>query len=261
MLIFDWLPEIGLAFFAGMLICIEAGFRIGLRKAAKAPEESDGGTGAIEAAVFALFGLLLAFSFSGATGRLDTRRAMIVNEANAIGTAYLRIDMLPDADQPAMRDLFRSYLDSRIAVFGSSATLEEVLRELDRGAELQSRIWSGALASIKSDPSLLPARVQIIPALNEMIDITTTRKIAMFTHIPVLVFALLVGISLISALIAGYAMSKRRKGTRSVFHMLMYAIVVSITLYVVLDIEYPRAGLVRLDEADRALIELRESMH
>lgn len=260
MMIFEWLPEVGLALFAAMLACLEIGFRVGLRKAAKDPDEGDGGTGAIEAAVFALFGLLLAFSFSGATGRLDVRRAMIVNEANAIGTAYLRIDLLPDADQPALRELFRTYLDSRIAVFGNSTTLDEVLSELERNAELQNKIWSGAIASIKGDPTLLPARMQLIPALNEMIDVTTTRKIAMLTHLPGLVFALLVAISLISALLAGNAMSKRRKGKRSVFHMVMYALVVSITMYVVLDIEYPRTGLIRLDEADRALIELRESM-
>ncbi len=260
MMIFEWLPELGLALFVAMLASLEIGFRVGLRKAAKDPDESEGGTGAIEAAVFALFGLLLAFSFSGATARLDARRAMIVSEANAIGTAYLRIDLLPDADQPAMRDLFRMYVDSRIAVFGNSATLDEVLRELDRGAELQNKIWSGTMASIKSDPTLLPARALIIPALNEMIDITTTRKIAMFTHIPGLIFALLVAIALISALLAGYAMSKRRKGKRSVFHMVMYALVVSITMYVVLDLEYPRAGLIRLDDIDRALIEVRDSI-
>ncbi len=75
------------------------------------------GIGPIEASVFGLLGLLLAFSFAGGTSRLDTRRQLIVEEANAIGTAYLRLDLVAVANQPEMRRLFREYLDSRLRVY------------------------------------------------------------------------------------------------------------------------------------------------
>jgi hypothetical protein len=254
------IPMIAPAFFTAMVLCLEIGFRIGLRRSEKFPDEGNEGTGAIEAAVFALFGLILAFSFSGGMGRLDDRRAQIVQETNAIGTAYLRIDLLPEADRPALRDLFRKYVDSRIAVFGDNSTFEGVMAEFDRGAAIQNEIWTKAVASVQSDNTMLPTRALVIPALNDMIDITTTRKMAMFTHLPDLILWLLIAISLITALLAGYAMSKRRKGVRSWFHTMMYALVVSLTMYVVLDLEYPRAGLIKLDDIDRALIELRATM-
>src|SRR5271168_4292723 len=86
--------------FLGILICLEIGFRIGLASSRKNHELAYEGTGTIDAAVFALLGLLLGFSFAGAMSRFEARRELIVREANAIGTAYLRIDMLPSNDQP-----------------------------------------------------------------------------------------------------------------------------------------------------------------
>ena len=84
--------------FVGMLVCLEVGYRIGSYGVERHQELEHEGTGAIEAAVFALLGLLLAFTFGGAMTRLETRRELIVQEANAIGTAYLRLDVLPAAD-------------------------------------------------------------------------------------------------------------------------------------------------------------------
>jgi hypothetical protein len=71
----------------------------------------------VEGSVFGLLGLLVAFTFSGASSRFDTRRHLIVEETNAIGTAYLRLDVLPSTVQPALRDSFRRYLDSRLAIY------------------------------------------------------------------------------------------------------------------------------------------------
>jgi len=260
MIIIHYLALLAVLFLAAMVTSLEIGFRFGLRRAARHPEEGDEGTGAIEAAVFALFGLILALSFSGGMTRLDNRRAMIVQEVNAIGTAYLRIDLLPAADQPALRELFRKYVDTRVAAF-QNTTLEGVLADIDRGTAIQNEIWAKAVAAVNTDNTMLPPRALVIPALNDMIDITTTRKVAMFTRLPGLILGLLIAISLISALLAGYTMSKRRKGVRSWFHMVLYAVVVTMTMYVVLDLEYPRAGLIRLDEIDRAMVELRDSMH
>jgi len=97
-----------------------------------------------------------------------------------------------------------------------------------------------------------------LPALNQMIDINTTRTIALHTHLPTLIFALLVCVALLSGLLAGFAMAERR--TRSWLHMLLYAAVISLTIYAVLDLEYPRFGLIRLQSADQALKDLRDSI-
>ena len=96
---------ISLVLFAGMLVLLDVGRRIGLRKLAADPEGAHIGTGTVDGAVFALLGLLIAFTFSGAATRFDERRNLIVQEANDIGTAYLRVNLMPDGAQPAMRDL------------------------------------------------------------------------------------------------------------------------------------------------------------
>jgi ABC-type glycerol-3-phosphate transport system permease component len=248
---------ISILILVGLIACLEAGFRLGRRNAASNPERAYEGIGAIEAAVFALLGLLLAFSLSGATSRLEKRRALIVQEANAIGTAYLRLDLLPPAEQPAMRQLFREYLDLRIGVYEAIAdTAASARKQLDAVA-LQQEIWTRAI-SATGQGAEQPARLLLLPAMNEMIDVTTTRAVALNTHLPSAVAILLVAITLLSGVVAGYAMSRR--GARSWLHLLLYAVVVGATLYMVLDLEYPRSGLIRLDAADTALYKLRDSI-
>jgi len=103
--IFASLLAVGL--FLGMLILAEVGRRIGMRRLAQDPEGAEAGVGVVDGAVIALVGLLIAFTFSGAAARFDTRRQLIVEETNDIGTAYLRLDMLPVDAQPALREKFR----------------------------------------------------------------------------------------------------------------------------------------------------------
>ncbi|MHB8877567.1 MAG: hypothetical protein ACYC8T_28075 [Myxococcaceae bacterium] len=103
--------------FLGMLLLLDAGRRIGTRRLALDPEGAVAGGGTIDAAVFGLLGLLMAFSFSGAGARLENRRKLIAAEANAIGTAWLRLDLLQPDAQPALRDDFRRYVDSRIETY------------------------------------------------------------------------------------------------------------------------------------------------
>ena len=105
------------ALFVGMVLLLEIGRRIGVRRIADDPEGAQVGIGAVNGAVFALLGLLIAFTFSGAATRFDERRNLIVQETNDIGTAYLRLDLLPPIAQPALRDLFRKYLDARLEIY------------------------------------------------------------------------------------------------------------------------------------------------
>ena len=112
--------ELAIALFFTTLLCWELGRRIGRRRAAADPEGWQAGTGVIDGAAFGLLGLILGFTFSGAAGRLDVRRHYVIDEANAVGTAYLRVDLLPDAAQPALRDAFRRYLDARLAAYAAA---------------------------------------------------------------------------------------------------------------------------------------------
>jgi hypothetical protein len=247
---------ISIALFFGMVVCLEAGFRLG-KSAAQRTDTAHEGTSTIQAAVFALLGLLLGFTFSNGISHLDHRRDLIIQESNAISTAYLRLDLLPANRQQEMRQLFRQYLDSRLAIYEKLPDLKAAEQESQRGAQLQQEIWSRTVANSHDDPTQNIARL-LLPALNDMIDVTTSRNIALHTHLPPLIFGLSICVALLSGLLAGYEMAKRRN--RSWFHGILYALVIAITIFTVVDLDYPRFGLIRLSAADNALLELRDSI-
>jgi hypothetical protein len=244
--------------FFSMLLLLDIGRRVGVRRLASDPEGARTGTGTVDGAVFALLGLLIAFTFSGAASRFDARRALIVEEANNIGTAYLRLDLLPASAQPALRDSFRRYVESRLEVYRKLPDLEAVKVELARSTQLQGDIWSQAVAAGRLEGAPPAATILLLPALNQMIDITTTRTMATQMHPPVVIFVLLFGLALASALLAGYGMAGGK--SRNWIHMLGFAAVMAVATNVTLDIEYPRLGLIRVDAFDQVLVDVRDSM-
>ena len=247
---------LALGVFAGSLGCWEVGRRLAARRRAA---DGDGpGMGAVEGAVFGLMGLLLAFSFSGAMSRWDTRRELIVEETNDIGTAWLRLELLPAAAQPELRELFRRYLDSRIATYRLVPDVQAIQAELARSAALQQEIWTKSIAACTT-PEGERARILLLPALNAMIDITTTRTVAAMTHPPVVINAILVLLVLVSSLMAGSAMS--RVHAVGWAHVICFALAMSVAVYLILDLEYPRQGLIRIDAHDQILIDLRATMN
>jgi hypothetical protein len=241
-----------------MLACLELGRRLGLRRLATDPKAEISNFGVVEGAVLGLYGLLIAFTFSGAAARFDVRRQQITEEANAIGTAYLRVDLLPAESQPAVRDLFRKYLDSRLETYRTALSRSEFKTGLARSATVQTEIWVAAVAASRLPGAHPDAGKLLLPALNEMIDITTTRMMATKIHPPLIIFALLFVMALGCATMAGYAMAVARK--RSWLHIGAFVVASVVAAYVVLEIEYPRVGFIRVDDADQVLYDVRESM-
>ena len=248
---------IAVAIFFGVLLSLKAGRAIGERAIARFG--TVGSTiGSLEAAVFALLGLMIAFTFSGALTRFDVRRAQVVQEANAIGTAWLRVDLLPAAAQPKLRDAFRAYVDARIATYRKLPDIKAARDELARSQELQQQIWAQAVAAVRMPKGRPEAELLMMPALNDMFDITTTRVAATQMHPPGIIYAMLIALALVAALLAGYQ-SAGEKGYAWI-HKIAFATIVALTVYVILDIEYPRLGLVRIDAIDQLLIDLRAGM-
>lgn len=242
-----------------MVAFLEIGRRAG-RKKLEADEDKEGGRaglGAIEGAVFGLFGLLVAFTFAGAAQRFDERRELIAKEANAIGTAWLRLDMLPLEAQPPIRDGFRNYLDKRLEAYGLLPDVDAALSKLTDATAIADRIWDGATAACRTDEGR-PALMLVLPSLNEMFDIAEERLAAAFRHPPTVIFVMLFVLSVAVSLFAGFAMSASKK--RSWIHVAGFALVVAATFYVIIDLEYPRIGLIRIDSADQILYDVRESM-
>ena len=242
--------------FAGILSFLWLGRRLG--RAALERLSGLPGTESLETAVFALLGLLIAFTFSGAVERFDARRIQVVNEANAIGTAYLRIELLPASVQAPLRDKFRQYADARIGAYRKLPDLKAARSELERSQGLQAEIWSLAVVAVRSPDSAAGTNVLVLPALNEMFDVATVRLAATQMHPPAIIFLMLVGLAFASALLAGYRSSGDK--AHGWLHQLGFASIVAFTVFVILDMEYPRLGFIRVDAIDEVLVGVRAGM-
>jgi len=246
-----------ISLFFGMVGMAEVGRRVATYRARGDPERVRSGMGVVEGAAFGLLGLILAFTFSGAANRFDLRRQQIVQEANAIGTAWLRLDILAPDDQPQLRETFRSYVDARLTASREvDAHYGQALAAMQRASDLQGEIWRRSRAACERDARTC---LLLLSSINEMLDIATSRTMAARTHAPSIVFGLLFAVALLSATLAGYAMAGGTSGPW--LHTISFALLTALTTYVIYDLEYPRTGLIRLDAADQALVELRASMH
>jgi hypothetical protein len=251
------LSLVAVTLFLSMLVCAQIGRRIGIAGRLRDPEGVDRGIASVETAVFALLGLLIAFTFSGAASRFEDRRHLITVEANAIGTAWLRLDLLPPETQGELRALFRTYLDSRLATYQHVESGAQTRAQLDRSAALQGEIWTKALAATRKPEVPSSATMLMIPALNDMFDITTTRLMATRNHPPLIIFALLAGLSLVGAMLVGFDTSA---GRARWLPAIVFAGIMALAVNVILELEFPRLGLIRVDGADAVLVELRASM-
>jgi hypothetical protein len=200
---------------------------------------------------------MIAFTFSMAASRFEVRRQLAVEETNDIGTAWRRLDLLPRDRQPALREDFRQYVDARIAVYQNVRNAAAVKDALLRTQQLQDDIWSHAVTACDEASSFAVTQL-VLASLNTMIDITTTRTIVAQTHLPWLICAFLIASPPLCGVAAGLNAAPAPR--RSLVHTLGFALLISITVFLILDLDYPRVGLVRLDVFDQALVELRNSM-
>jgi len=250
----DFLLVSGL--FVAMLAVQEWGRRIGDRHRRLDPQYK-AGHGTTEGAIFGMLGLFLAFTFSSVGERFEERRAMVAEEANAIGTAWERLDVLPPDRQPALRDLFRRYVKIRIDAHRADDDERVIDDTSAKSMVLQQEVWSGAVEAVKAsrDPN---AGVMLFPTLSAMFEIRTTRLEARRRHVPLAVFIVIAILTLAGSLFAGYRAAGR--AIRSWFHTLGFATVLAMTLFVIIDLDYPRIGLIRIDASDRVLVELLRRM-
>jgi hypothetical protein len=243
--------------FLAMLLFLELGRRIRLGMRGKQHEEGSAGLGAVEGALFGLMGLVIAFTFSGAASRFDEKRSLIVEEANDIGTAYLRLELLPESAQQQLREKFRRYVDARLESYRTMPSVAGVIPQMESATELQEDIWRQSIAATR-EAGNPQAALLLLPALNAMFDIANTRSWATQLHPPPIIFFLLAALALVCSLLAGFGMAGDK--AHSWVHIIAFAIVLTVTVYVIIDMEYPRVGFIRVDPFDQALVDVRASM-
>jgi hypothetical protein len=236
--------------FAAVVITMEIGRRIGRNS------EDTPGSSAVNGAIFAILGLILAFSFSGAASRFDQRRDLIVQEANDIGTARLRVDLVPLDAQPALDALFDRYVAARIAAYDHVNDDKAFRAGLKRANAISLKIWEAAVAAGRRPDAQPAVNIVLLPAINQMIDITSTRAFMTLMHPPEIIRFMLIGLALVSALLAGIGFGAARKQVW--LHEVAFAVITTLTIYITIDLEYPRAGFIRVDSFEDAVINFNQ---
>lgn len=267
-----------LPFLVPLLICAllvvsaNVGLRLGRRadrrfrsKAGAAPEEpTHPKFNVIESAMLALLGLLIGFSFSGAIDRYTQRQDLMVNEANAIGTAFLRADLLPPQERDVVRTGLREYVDLRIQLFERLDPVESAAL-LERMRAIQSRVWNAAVRGVR--PSFVADDVRsrtqqedlaevVLDPLNETFDLLEMRNSTVRRHIPGLVVLVLSASAMASVGAVYYGLSEANKRVRGYAGVL--TALIGASLWITFDLDYPRAGLIRAD--DQPLLDLKAAV-
>jgi hypothetical protein len=254
------LPPLLFAFilFIGMLVMLEIGRRYAIRHQRDGESAEKGSLGTIETAVFALFGLLIAFTFSGAAARFQEKRMMIADEASSIDNAYMCLELLSPQARPGIQELFRQYIDARLEIYDRLPDMEAAAPMIERSHELREEIWRGTSMAMRLPNSDPGAGRLILPAITAMFRDARERMISLQNHPPLAVYMLLFALGLLCSLLAGFRMASRFR--RSVLHMVCFALVTAGVVYITMDIEYPRIGLIQLENADQFLKEVRAEM-
>jgi len=210
--------------------------------------------GIVQGAFFALVGLILAFGLTLAIGRYDTRRAAVVDDANTIGTTYLRAQTLAEPVRSDSLRLLREYTDASLALSKAVPTTDAFVRAVAREDAIQRRLWSLAGDALAGAPRDSAPRLYV-ETLNQMIDQQTVRVAALNNRIPSAVLALeVLGAAFAFGLLALYTAMHGRGATTVV----LAGALVTVLLLIIFDLDRPTRGLIRVP--DTPLIALRASM-
>lgn len=198
---------------------------------------------------------MLGFTFAAAVNRYDTRKSVVLEEANAIGTALLRTEFLPPPYDKAAADLLKQYLALRIAPAGRSLDDSSLRRAIAESVVFHDRLWRIAVAVSKAEPQSRPVSL-FTQALNEVIDLHTTRLTAGRNHVPNSVIAVLFLLAMVSMGLVAY--DSTLQGKRNGSALVVTAILTAGVLAVIIDMDQPALGFLAIDQTP--LIELLRSV-
>ncbi|MCC8992093.1 MAG: hypothetical protein LM550_00020 [Candidatus Contendobacter sp.] len=225
-----------------------------LRKRYKLDEEMREDFNVILTATLTLLALIIAFTFSMAINRYDQRKNLEAEEANAIGTEYIRADLLPAADAAKVRALLRSYLDQRILFYGTHDDPPTQVEINARTAQLQTELWSAIQAPAAAQPT--PIIALVVSGMNDVLNSQGYIQAALWNRIPTEAWILMVAIAICCNLLGGYGShGVTEEGAKL---LLVLPLVVSIAFMLVADIDTPRHGVIRVNPQN--LISLAESL-
>ena len=239
---------IGIACFFVLLLAAKLGDRVGShRLAPKELEEFN----LVLGATLTLLGLIVGFAFSMAVGRYDQRKNYEEEEANAIGTEYVRVDLLPTSDADKLHALLKQYLTHRI-VFFQTRNKEELATVNRESADLQNQMWSMVAAAAKTQPT--PVNALVVAGMNDVLNRQGYTQAAWWNRIPVAAWAFMFVIAICCNFLQGYA-SGEGKGRRP---LLVLPIILAVAFLLLADLDSPRGGVIRVHPQN--LMALQQSL-
>ena len=235
-----------------VLISIEAGLRIGFWSRKRKPCEVDPAIGTLVGAMLGLLAFILAFTFGMAASEFDARRMAVLKESNAIGTAYLRADFMPEPERAHIRDLFREYVKARL----EAPKPEKMEATIERSEKLLGALWArvSTLAD-KNAGSVLTGL--FVSALNEVIDVHSERVLLGSKRIPGIIWLALYFVTFLSMFAVGYQCGMG--GRRSLLTTLVLALTFSAVILLIKDLDSPRQGLIRTPQ--QSMIDLQKQIN
>ena len=245
-------PVIISSLFVLIILAQWVGFRVKRSQIKKNSAFKDS-IGSVEGSLLGLLALLLSFTFSMSASKNETRRQVIIEEANNIGTVILRCDLYPATERQYLRIELQKYVESRIAYYKAGTDTIKIKAALVR-SDLDSRkIWNKVSQLSQNSENML-ATQQMVPALNAMIDIITTRDAGNNAHIPDSILWLLFLLTIIGSFLIGHS---HKEDQINWIIVLGFALVMLMTIYLIIDLDRPRQGVINMDQIQEKMIELR----
>jgi len=228
----------------------ELGFQIARRTDYEKSDE-----GHVLSAVLALLGLLVGFTFSISVNRHEQRRMLVVDEANAIETEYLRAQMLPEPYRTRLADLLRRYADSRLALAAAGEDRSALLREYARADSLKRAMW---VTTVEADSLVQPAALSSLIAggMNTVIELASSRRAALEARLPSIAFGSLLLFAVVAASMLGFVSGSGKHPRR--FAAVVLLLLLALALGLILDLDRPLRGTIRVSQ--QPLIDARASM-
>lgn len=237
-------------------LVMEAGYRTGRRALASNTESTKTHVNAVQASLLGVLALLIGFTFSLALQRFDSRSEAVVAEANAIGTAYLRAQLLQTSTREATLDLWQEYVHLRVAEAAVDLARETQRQKLEaETARVLQSLWSTVRQTVHEDASVVPTGLYV-QALNEAIDAYGRNDAELTRHVPEVILLLLYATFLMTAGVVGYGAGLGSHRPLIVTYVMM-ALLVTVA-FIIVDLDRPRRGLIEVDRS--SLIKLQDSI-
>ncbi len=252
MLLFDHPGALFVALVLVLLATVEVGFRVGSRMLVNADPHHHEHVVAARDGIGVLLSLLLGFTLAMALPRFDQRKQLVVEEANAIGTAALRAQALPEPLRTTELTLLRQYVDARMEFSEIGVSEAQLQAALARAGQLQKELWRAAAAEAQVRPT--PTMSLYLQSLNASIDVSEKRVSARENRIPGGAWFMLIVMSVLTCLTVGYCLQKRFW-----FVMLLTPLMIAIVLTLVADLDSPRNGWIRVQQP--SMERLRRSLY